>query len=245
MYHRRQKVIARRAPLFTYRNGRLTLSYTPVSNVELQRIIQDEYHHQQTSESSSFAYNNYNYTHKTPRFNRSILPNCEIAMSSSSVLANLFIHHNVIDTCPITNILPPMETLSQSTFSIINEQEQQRRSSAIIIRKQPIQTTTLTATNNNHDETTLTKVALNRAIDLTDSPLLNTAKKTTETVVIEDYVFLSASSIPCTFNLHNSNSGDIDDDNDDKISETDIGFAGKFCRFLKNFHFIFFFQTSY
>ncbi|CAF1676432.1 unnamed protein product, partial [Adineta ricciae] len=138
VYHRRKNTADRRLSLLSAQSGRLALSYTPVSNAELQRIILGEYQNQQSSDFLTVPQTNSNAIRKAPRFIKSILTRREIptSASSSSILANLVIRHDITDVLPMPSILQPIETPLQPTFTIINEQDRQRRPSLITITRE-------------------------------------------------------------------------------------------------------------
>lgn len=192
-YYRRQKITGRRLSLSSYQSGRLTLSYTPVSKAELQRIIQGEYQTRPVHDPTTTL-----NVRRAPKFIKSILPRREPATPSTSILANLVIRRDAIDANAIADVITPMDTPFQPTFSIVNEQER-RRPSVITIKRESIETTTLkpqTAT-------------IIKNTNLTDSgecePITNdalmaatTTKTLTTTVVVEEFLeFHSVSSLPC------------------------------------------------
>jgi hypothetical protein len=211
-YCRRQKLTHRRSSLPSSQSGRLTLSYTPISNAEIQRIIQGEYQTRQGNDALSFsALNNLN-TRKAPRFIKSILPRREPALSSSSILANLVIRRDAIEATPMTGILISNETPLQPTFSIINEQEKRRPSVITITCESVERTTTLTPMNNNNNKyaNSLNTNELVESEAISNDPLMATTKTmTTTTVVVEEFLdFHSASSLPCALSLLNTVSED-------------------------------------
>jgi hypothetical protein len=212
-YYRRQKITARRSSLTSYQSGRLALSYTPVSNAELQRIIQGDYQSQQASDaSSSVVYtNNTSSLRKTPKFIKSILPRREPALPASSILANLVIRR---DANPFANMLTPMETPLQPIFSIVNEKEK-RRPSVITITRESIETMTLAAMNNNENSFDIN--SLTDSEHILNDPSMATAKSmttTTTTVVVEEFLdYHSVSSVPCALNMLSSVSENDNDTN--------------------------------
>lgn len=114
-YHRRQKVIDRRASVLLYRAGRPTLSYTPVSMTEIHRIIHGDHSSQQLTDSSSSLVN-----------------------TEHSALTNLVIRRDAIDSAPLTALFAPM-----STIETVNERGH-RRPSMITVQREVVETTTLT-----------------------------------------------------------------------------------------------------
>jgi hypothetical protein len=199
-YRRHEPIDRRRSSSVFYHSGRPTLSYTPVSMTELQRIIQGEYQSQQQSESSLTNLNNDNSSPKTHKFLNSILPRHE-PMLPSNALANLVIRRNAIDSTPMTALFAPISTSNAPTFDIINEQKTQRPS-VMTITHESIETTTLATNNNNYffdandSESEQTE---------TDQLLTSPKTTTTTTVVVEEFVdFHSARSIPYSLNLINS-----------------------------------------
>ena len=209
-YNRRQKVTDRHPSLTTYQSGRLALSYTPVSNAELQRIIQGEYQTRQAHESVTTPTNV--STRKTPRFIKSILPRREPAAPPASILANLVIRRDAIDSNTFPGVITPIEAPLQPTFSIINEQEK-RRPSVITIKRESIETTTLAARNNSNRNSPCT----NEVVEfepISSEPLMASTKTmtTTTTVVVEEFLeFHSVSSLPCALSVLNTVA---DNDND-------------------------------
>lgn len=213
-YYRRQKFNDRRPSIFSYQSGRLALSYTPVSDAELQRIIQGEYQSPQMRD-----FNNFGTSRRAPKFIRSILTRRESALPASSILSNLVIRRNAIDTIPMTAILPAIDTPLHPTFSIINEQDK-RRASAMTIGKESLGTSTITTTmattttvaamNNNHNNNTNNNNNNDNNDNGNLSPTNNliesepmtidhifTPVKTLTTVVVEDFLeFHSVSSLP-------------------------------------------------
>ncbi len=205
-YCRRQKLTHRRSSLLSSQSGRLTLSYTPISNAEIQRIIQGEYQTRQGNDALSFsALNNLN-TRKAPRFIKSILPRREPALSSSSILANLVIRRDAIEATPMTGILISNETPLQPTFSIINEREKRRPSVITITCESVERTTTLAPMNNNNHGNSLNTNQLVECEEILHDPLIATTKTmTTTTVVVEEFLdFHSASSLPCALSVLNT-----------------------------------------
>jgi len=200
-YYRRQKVTDRRTSILAYQSGRLALSYTPVSNAELQRIIQGEYKNRVPYDSSTTNSN----IRKAPRFIKSILPRREPpALSSTSILANLVMRRDPIDAGPITGVLSPIEGPLQPTFSIINEQGK-RRPSLITITRESVETTTLAATNNNNNGIILNKNDSVESEQISNDQLMTTTKTMTTTVVVEEFFdYHSVSSLPCASTLMNS-----------------------------------------
>ena len=132
-YNYRQKPTdrRRRSSSIGYQSGRLTLSYTPVSIKELQRIIHGEYQTQEQSESSTIT--------TTP--------------STTNTLANLVIRRNAINSTPFTALFAP---ISIPTFDVINEQ-QTRRPSLMTITHESIETTTLARLSPNHSSSVFFK----------------------------------------------------------------------------------------
>ncbi|CAF1029980.1 unnamed protein product [Rotaria sp. Silwood1] len=212
-YYRRQKITDRRTSLLSYQSGRLALSYTPVSNAEIQRIIQGEYQNQLTRDPSSFVYNSHSNIRKAPRFIRSLLPKRESALPAPNIIASLVMRRNALDAGSVTGILAPIETPLQPTFSIINEQEK-RRPSTITVTNESIETTTTLATKNNnkYNNNNYYHGSFSTTHDLIESEqiphdqLLSATKTLTTTVFVEELLdFHSVSSIPCALTLLNQN----------------------------------------
>ncbi|CAF3297931.1 unnamed protein product [Rotaria socialis] len=228
VYYRRQKITDRRPSIFSCHSGRLALSYTPVSNAEIQRIIQGEYKSQRTRESCAFVYNNPTNTRKAPRFIRSILPRRESALPTSSILSNLVIRRSILDANPIMTLLPPVDVPLQPTFSIINEQNKQRASTGTIT-KDSIESTTTTTTksiaamnhNNNHNNNDGNVMPVHDLTVFEPEPIANdylfTPLKTlTTTVFVEEFLeFHSVSSLPCVSTMLSS----IAENDNEKNSE--------------------------
>jgi hypothetical protein len=220
-YYRRQKLTPRRSSLVSFQSGRLALSYTPVSNAELQRIIQGDYQSQQASDSSSsFVYNQNNHSRKGPKFIKSILPRREPALRTSSILANLVIRRDAVDANSTADMLTPMETPLQPIFSIINEKDR-RRPSLITITRESVETTTLAAMNNNNNnshENGSNLDNISESEQTSNDPLMATTKTmtTTTTVVVEEFLeYHSVSSLPCALTLLNTVSDNENDTNSD------------------------------
>jgi len=220
VYYRRQKTTdRRRSSLVTSQSGRLALSYTPVSNAELQRIIQGEYQSQQSNDSPLYSHNhNTSTTRKAPRFIKSILPRRE-QTTSSSILANLVMRCDTIDAIPLTTVLTPIDAPFQPTFSIVNENEK-RRGSVLTITRESIETTTLATSNNNNNKNNANYSQMNSLTEsermINDSVMSATKTMTTTTVVVEEFLdFHSVSSLPCVLSLLNS----ISENDNDKFTE--------------------------
>ncbi len=218
-YYRRQKVSDRHSSIVNSQSGRLALSYTPVSNAELQRIIQGEYQTRQSYDLSTTS-NNVT-TRKTPRFIKSILPRREPASPSASILANLVIRRDAIDASPLTGIIAPIETPLQPTFSVINEQEK-RRPSLITIKRESVETTTLAGRNNSNRNSP----SMNELVEfepISYDPLMASTKTmtTTTTVVVEEFLeFHSVSSLPCALSLLNNVAENDNDVNSEINNDT-------------------------
>ncbi len=220
-YNRRQKPIDHRRSLsMFYQSSRPTISYTPVSVTELQRIIRGEYQSQQQSESSSSYVTNDRNSPKSSHFIKSILTRRESSSPppssslSSNTLANLVIRRNAIGTTPLTALFAPILTSPTSlTVDTINEQNT-RRPSIMTVKHESIETTTLSAINNNNDNDNSTifyNTSDSLDIELTENDPLVTLPKTmsttttTTTVVVEEFLdFHSVHSIPYSLNLVNS-----------------------------------------
>jgi hypothetical protein len=217
VYNRRQKISNRRSSLVTSQSGRLALSYTPVSNAELQRIIQGEYQSQQSNASPSYSHNT-STIRKAPRFIKSILPRREPATSSSSsILANLVMRCDSIDAVPLTTVLAPDEIPLQPTFSIINENDT-RRSSVVTITRESIETTTLAAINTNNNANYYSDMNnITKSERVTNGPTICATKTmTTTTVVVEEFLGRhSVGSVPRVLTLLDS----VSENDHDKISE--------------------------
>ena len=218
IFYRRQKLTDRRSSLANSQSGRLALSYTPVSNAELQRIIQGEYQSQQSNDSPIHVHRNNSSLRKTPRFIKSILPRREPpTSSSSSILANLVIRCDNMDAIPLRTVLAPGETALRPSFSIVNENEK-RRPSVITITRESIETTTLASINNNNNASYSNINNLTESERITNDSVMSATKTmTTTTVVVEEFLdFHSVSSFPCVLSLLNSVS---EDDDDNRITE--------------------------
>jgi len=214
-YNRRQKPIdRRRSSSMFHQLGRPTISYTPVSITELQRIIQGDYHSQQPSESSSSVYNNDHHLPKPPNFMKSILNRREPSPPPlSNALASLVIRRNAINSTPLTALFAPVSGSTSPTFDTINEQNT-RRPSIMTVKHESIETTTLSAINNNNDNDNSTifyNTSDSLDIESTENDPLVTLPKTmsttttTTTVVVEEFLdFHSVHSIPYSLNLVNS-----------------------------------------
>ncbi len=204
-YYRRHKPTDRhRSSSAFYQGGRPTLSYTPVSLTELQRIIQGEYQSQQQSESSSSFFTNDNNSPKTSNFMKSKLLRHESSPASpANTLANLVIRRNEINSAPLTALFAPV-----STFDIINEQNT-RQPNALITRHESTETTTLAAVNNNNNNNSTIFYNTNDSWESesteTDPLVILPKKMTTTTVVVEEFLdFHSVHSVPYSLNLVNS-----------------------------------------
>ena len=224
VYYRRQKGSDRRLSFAPTQSGRLALSYTPVSNAELQRIIQGDYQFRQSHELSPSSASGIANTRKTPRFIKSILPRRE-PVASAGILANLVIRRNAIDSTPITAMITPMETPLQPTFSIVNEHDK-RRPSMITIKRESVATTTLAAMNNSNTSHSRHSLNTNESIEtepIFHDPLMASTKTmtTTTTVVVEEFLeFHSASSLPCALTLF-STVAENDNENNSEINSED------------------------
>jgi hypothetical protein len=217
-YNRRQKVTDRHSSITTSQSGRLALSYTPVSNAELQRIIQGEYQTRQVHDALTLVTNV--TTRKTPRFIKSILPRREPASPPASILANLVIRRDAIDANTLPGIITPIEAPLQPTFGIINEQDK-RRPSVITIKRESVETTTLAARNNSNRNSPST----NEIVEfepISNDPLMASTKTmttTTTTVVVEEFLeYHSVSSLPCSLSVV---SALADSDNDVNLEISD------------------------
>ena len=222
IYNRRQKGSEHRSSFASAQSGRLALSYTPVSHAELQRIIQGEYHSQSSTD----------FSHRTPKFIKAILPRREQALSPSSILANLVIRRDAIDASSLTGVLAPMTTPFQPTFAVLNEKES-RRPSVITIKRESFESTTVAAPSSlpmmmigadpTLPSTTSRDNQKNAVIieEMTieaDPPLPKTKTTTTTTVVVEEILeFHSVSSLPCALNMLNS----IAENDNERIEEID------------------------
>ncbi|CAF0872877.1 unnamed protein product [Rotaria sordida] len=233
-YYRRQKVIDRRSSAIPCQSGRLALSYTPVSNAEIQRIIQGDYKSQLPRNQSSSIYSSHSNVRKAPRFIRSILPKRESTLQPSNLLANLIMRRNAGDASPITGILAPIETPLQPTFCIVNEQEKRRPSSIIITEESietalPPPTTTIAPTNNNNNNNNnhgsfSTTHDLIESEQIPNDQLMITTKTLTTPIVVEELLdFHSVSSIPCALTLltsiaesDNEKNSEINNNNEEK-----------------------------
>ena len=223
VYHRRKNTADRRLSLLSAQSGRLALSYTPVSNAELQRIILGEYQNQQSSDFLTVPQANSNAIRKTPRFIKSILTRREAPASASSILANLVIRHDITDVLPMPSILQPLETPLQPTCTIINEQERQRRPSLITITREQIETTTLAALKANKGENSPKGTDVVDFESTKNDPVLSTTKTiTTTTVVVEEFLdFHSVSSLPCVLSLLDTIADTDNDPNFERNKDND------------------------
>ena len=214
----------RRSSTYFYQGGRPTLSYTPVSIAELQRIIQGKYDPQHASETSSSSY--VHQEHDSPRpahFMKSILHRHEHSpqptSSSTATLANLVIRRNAITSTPITALLLPSTTPVTPTFQVINEQS--RLSPNIMtIRRKSIDRTILSRSNSN--DTLQPTIFYNTSEtwepeSTENDPLvslpkaLKTTTTTTTTVVVEEFLdFHSVHSVP--YSLSRTGNSSVDED---------------------------------
>jgi hypothetical protein len=211
-YNRRQKPIDRRRTSSMFHQvGRSTISYTPVSITELQRIIQGDYYSQRPSESSSSFFNNDHNSSKTPNFMKAILTRRESSPPPlSNALANLVIRRNAINSTPMTALFAPVSTPTSPTFDTINEQNT-RRPSVMTIKHESIETTTLATLNNNNNSNTIfyntNDTWESEPIEndsLVTLPKTMTTTTTTTTVVVEEFLDChSVHSIPYSLNLVN------------------------------------------
>jgi len=213
-YNRRQKPIdRRRSSSMFHQLGRPTISYTPVSITELQRIIQGDYHSQQPSESSSSVYNNDHHLPKPPNFMKSILNRREPSPPPlSNALASLVIRRNAINSTPLTALFAPVSGSTSPTFDTINEQNT-RRPSGITMKRESIETITLATLNNNNNSNTIfyntndsweSEPTENDSLDTLPKTMTTTTTTTTTVVVEEFHDFHSVHSIPYSLNLVNS-----------------------------------------
>ena len=203
-YHRRQKPSDRRLSIPLTQSGRLALSYTPMSNAELQRIIQGEYQSQEAHESSSTFPTLHNGSiRRAPRFIKSILTRRDPPASSANILANLVVRRDAIDASTMPGAIAPYEAPLQPTFTIVNEQDKRRRPSVITITRESVETTTL-APMNNSSRNSPTTHELVKTERISTEPLMAATKTmtTTTTVVVEEFLdYPPQSSIPYTFSL--------------------------------------------
>jgi hypothetical protein len=202
IYNRRQKPIERRRSSTTfYHSGRPTLSYTPVSIEELQRIIHGDYHSRQQRES--FFYHNHD-SPKASHFMKSILTRRESSPAvSSNTFASLVVRRNALTSAPYTALFAPVS--STPTFDVINEQTT-RRASIMTIKHESIERTTLSTTNNSNNSIFYNTNDSWECESTETDPLVTLTKTTsTTTVVVEEFLdFHSVHSVPYSLNLGNS-----------------------------------------
>ncbi|CAF1108346.1 unnamed protein product [Adineta ricciae] len=142
---RRQKSLDhRRSSSIFHQGGRPTLSYTPVSTTELQRIIQGK-------PLNALSITAPRPTHDSPlasRFMRSILSRREQSplSSSTATLANLVIRRDALSTSPITALLAPISTYPTPMVDVVNEKRDKRGCGAVA-KHESIDTSTLPSTH--------------------------------------------------------------------------------------------------
>lgn len=210
----------RRSSTYFYQSGRPTLSYTPVSITELQRIIHGKYDPQQTSESSSSSFVQHEHgSPKAAHFMKSILHRHEPSTSpppspSTATLANLVIRRNAISSTPITALLAP-----SPMFEIVNEQSK-LSPNIMTIRRKSTERTILSRKNSNDNLQSMTFYNTNETWEpesTENDPLvplpkaLKTTTTTTTTVVVEEFLdFHSVHSVP--YSLNRTADSSVDED---------------------------------
>ena len=196
IYNRRQKPRDRRSSSYFHPPGRPTLSYTPVSTAELQRIIHGDLSSHRPSESPSddHASSKGQKSMISMLTRRDLLP-----PPSTGTLANLVIRRDALDSTPLTALLAPKSAPVTPAVGTIHEQGA-RRSNFTTIRRESIETTRISRTPWGPYSMFGSYPSDAR---LTDSFL--SASNTRPTVLVEEYLeFHSTSSIPCS--LHSANS---------------------------------------
>jgi hypothetical protein len=188
-YNRRHNPSDRRSSSVFYRSGRPTLSYTPVSSAELQRIIQGDYQSQQQSESSLVNIYTDASSPKDPQ-----------REPSSNILANLVIRRDAIDSTPLTALFGP------ASSSDMTNQQKSRYPNVMTVTHESIETTALAPINNKssnmNDLSECEQTEMNSSLR---SPNTTTTTTTTTTVVVEEFLdFHSVHSIPYSLNLVNT-----------------------------------------
>lgn len=198
VYNRRQKPIERRhSSTIFYQPGRPTLSYTPISIEEIQRIIQGHYQSRQQGES-------YHNSPTASHFMKSIFTRHEPSPPAlSNTIPNLAVRRNAIDSTPFTALFAPVTT---PTFDLINEQTIRRPPSIRMIKHESIEKTTLSTMNNSRDSIFYNTNETWECESTDTDPLVTLTKTTmTTTVVIEECLdFQSVNSVPYSLNLGNS-----------------------------------------
>ena len=203
-YYRRQKLLSRRHSSTIFQQpGRPTLSYTPISIEEIQRIIHGHYHRQQQQSESHHS------TPKATHFMKSIFTRRESSPElPPSTLSNLVARRNAIDSTPFASLIAP---LTVPSFDSVNERTP-RRASIIKIKCDGVEQTLLSPDSRSRDS------IFYNANDTTEceandtDPLVKLRKTiTTTTVVVEEFLdFQSVRSVPCSLNLGNSAEDDED-----------------------------------
>ncbi|UJR15837.1 hypothetical protein I4U23_002763 [Adineta vaga] len=196
-FRRQNSTDHRRSSSIFHQGGRPTLSYTPVSTTELQRIIQGK----QPSDSSSSIAKNEHDSPRASRFMKSILSRSEQSPNSSSTntLANLVIRRDALGTSPMTALLVPMSTYATPTVDIVNERSA-RRARGILMKQDSIERATLPPMHNRIR--TVEFFDMNNSFDTEQIeydpvlPLRTTSTNTGNFTVDEHLDFHSVRSVP-------------------------------------------------
>ena len=194
IYNRRQKPRDRRSSSYSHPPGRPTLSYTPVSSADLQRIIHGDLSIQRTSDDHGSST-------KEQKSMMSMLTRRDLLLPppSTGTLANLVIRRDALDSTPLTALLTPKSAPATPAVGTIHEQGA-RRSNFTTIRRESIETTRIITTPWGPYNMYRSYPADAR---LPDSLLW--ASNTRPTVLVEECLeFHSTSSIPCS--LHSATS---------------------------------------
>lgn len=210
----------RRSSSIFYQTGRPTLSYTPVSIAELQRIIHGKYDHHQASDSSSSSFiHNERESPKATHFMKTILNRHEPSPPSTDTLASLVIRRNAINATPFTALLAPISTPSTPRWDVINEQ-MRLSPNLMTIRRKSTERVTLSARNSNDNLHPTIFYNSNESLEpestendplVSLSKALKTTTTTTTTVVVEEFLdFHSVHSIPYSLNRTTNSSMDED-----------------------------------
>lgn len=209
----------RRSSSIFYQTGRPTLSYTPVSITELQRIIQGKYDQRQASDSSSSSFIHHEReSPKATHFMKSILNRHESSPPlSTDTLANLVIRRNAINSAPFTALLAP----TTPQWDVINEQ-MRLSPNLMTIRRKSTERVTLSARNSNDNLHPTIFYNTNESWEpesTENDPLvtlpkaLKTTTTTTTTVVVEEFLdFHSVHSVPYSLNRTMDSTSDEEDD---------------------------------
>jgi hypothetical protein len=202
-YYRRQKPLTRsHSSTIFQQSGRPTLSYTPISIEEIQRIIQGHYHRQQQGDS-------HHGSPKAAHFMKSIFTRRESSPEiPPSTLSSLVARRNAIDTTPFAALIAP---LTVPSYDCVNERIP-RRGSIMKIKHESVEKTTLSTKNNSRDSIFYNANDTIECESTDTDPLVKLRKATTTTTVVVEEIldFQSVRSVPCSLNLGNSFEDDED-----------------------------------